>query len=170
MYRKNGSPKMKKLPLLALAALFVTTLFSQTGLMPLQNDEIIKLAKKYSNGTDYQSFFTPDSQFVVKFYTDDNEMRYFLVSSDFSQIRGYIGNTSLAVQIDSMAVITSVQIIKSQDTPFYVNKIKSAHFFMQFTGINSFDNIKTVTGATITSRAIIENLEATLNIFRSFLE
>ncbi|MDY6800334.1 MAG: FMN-binding protein [Bacteroidota bacterium] len=74
---------------------------------------------------------------------------------------GYNGEIEVLVQVDKDSLIRKIFIASHQETPSYFNKIIGKHFFEQFRGkkVARFltnKPVNAVSGATITSNAIIE--------------
>jgi uncharacterized protein with FMN-binding domain len=144
--------------LLSFIVLTVTLLWSQSGLTTSEHQQLIETAERFTDGTDY-SIIVAEKIPVVKFHNKDKEINYFVQSTDFSQIKGYNGITNLALVFNLCKQLVSVQIIKSEDTRLYIRKIISAGFLELFIGKSEFENINPVSGATISSRAIICAIE-----------
>ncbi len=90
--------------------------------------------------------------------------------------RGYSGEIKLKVGVDLRGEITGVKILESQETPGLGAKIKGKKFLEQFIG-KTKDNlylkkkklsgeIDSITGATISSSAIVEAIRERFKIHR----
>ena len=67
---------------------------------------------------------------------------------------GYNGTMTVAVGIDSTGAITSVRLVESGDD--FASKVSDEAFTSQFVGKTSTDGISTISGATVSSTALIE--------------
>ncbi|MBU1122544.1 MAG: 4Fe-4S binding protein [Candidatus Omnitrophota bacterium] len=83
---------------------------------------------------------------------------YVLESKDYaSGIKGFSGPINLKITLTDSKQIKEVKIIKHQETSSYIKNIDA--FLSQFSGRrleDSFDDIDTISGATVTSGAIID--------------
>ena len=81
-------------------------------------------------------------------------------------IRGYMGETPLFIALSTKKTILSVQLLANDDTPTYVKKVLTAGLLDVWNGLNVADATKkkvdTVSGATYTSRGIIQSMQAAL--------
>ena len=144
--------------LLSFIVLTVTLLWSQSELTTSEYQQLIETAGRFTDGTNY-SIIVAKKIPVVKFHNKNKEINYFVQSNDFSQIKGYNGITNLALVFNLSKQLVSVQIIKSEDTRSYIRKIINAGFLGSFIGKSEFKIIKPVSGATISSKAIICTIE-----------
>lgn len=87
---------------------------------------------------------------------------YILESKDYaSNIKGFNGPINLKISLSSDYRIKTVKIIEHQETTRYIENIDK--FLSQFSGRGlgcPFDDVDTISGATITSGAIIEIVNA----------
>jgi predicted membrane-bound spermidine synthase/Na+-translocating ferredoxin:NAD+ oxidoreductase RnfG subunit len=78
-------------------------------------------------------------------------------------VRGYSGPINLLVSVSQHGVIQSVKLIQSKETPTYIKSIDE--WLMKFRGrflVKPRElNVDTMTGATITSQAVIDILQKT---------
>lgn len=83
------------------------------------------------------------------------------------KIRGYKGNTPVVISIKNNKIV-KVEALKNHETPKYMAKAKAV--LNQFTGkdVNKAMNMKTdaVTGATVTSKALIDNVKEGLKYYK----
>ncbi|MEN2983487.1 MAG: RnfABCDGE type electron transport complex subunit G [Dictyoglomaceae bacterium] len=84
-------------------------------------------------------------------------------------IRGYSSDINLLVGIDTLGKITKVKIISQQETPGLGAEITKDEFLNQFIGKSSPNmelkkDIQPVTGATISSRAVLRAVKEALVI------
>ncbi len=99
-----------------------------------------------------------DSCRVAVCTDQDGEKRLYTHSNDFVQIHGYSGITVLEIVMDETGAIQSVRILESEDTPSFVRHVKHSGFLKNFRNYDGENTPETVTGATITSEAIIETV------------
>jgi spermidine synthase len=85
---------------------------------------------------------------------------FILNSSHFApRIKGFAGPINLLLRIDKNGKIKEIRVIQHNETPYYVRGLSD--FLSQFKGHSlkeefSLDNIDAISGATVTSQAIIE--------------
>lgn len=85
-------------------------------------------------------------------------------------VSGYGGPISLAIFLDEKAIISNVEIGENYETPVFLNNVLNSGFLNQFKGklFKKFNRQEydTVTGATVSSRAIIESLSKSAEAYR----
>lgn len=94
--------------------------------------------------------------------------RVISTSPGADHIKGYAGATPLLVGIDLSGKIAGIQALESEETPAFVDSVISSGFFRGFEGIHWKEatdlEIDSVTGATMTSRAMARSIIYTLSI------
>lgn len=89
-------------------------------------------------------------------------------ASESKKVIGYVGSTYLLVVFDDQEVIVGVFILESDDTVEHVDEIRDHEFFLKsWNGLTWVEaaqkqNVDTVSGATLTSLAIVQSLRARL--------
>lgn len=82
-------------------------------------------------------------------------------------IKGYAGETPVMIALDTKKVIIGVQLLPCSETPGYVQRVQQAGFFNSWNGLTvkkaKKKQVDTVSGATFTSRAVIQSVQAALN-------
>lgn len=80
------------------------------------------------------------------------------------EIRGYIGPIHALVAINKEGIVKSVQIVKHEETPYYFNKLLGSGFIRRLFDIDlkkgGLDGVDTVSGATVSSQAILDDIDA----------
>ena len=95
---------------------------------------------------------------------------FFIISSDFSKPVGYEGITNVGINLDESGKVLSVKILSSEDTPSFVKRVKRKWFLNQFIGYSEKKNIKMITGATKTCKAVKISIEKSVEKFVSVIE
>lgn len=90
------------------------------------------------------------------------EKVFLIFTSDFHKESGYCGFTDTALLLNNRFEVIDLEIISSEDTPSYIRKLKRNKFLRQFMGNPDFDKVETVTGATISSKAVINSIRISL--------
>lgn len=108
-----------------------------------------------------------EGNWVSVFDTKGNLLGYAVYSKPASDgIKGYAGETPVLIAFDKKKVITGVYLMPSQETPRYVQHVKESGFFNQWNGLTVKKalkkNVDTVSGATFTSRAVVQSVQAAL--------
>ena len=124
--------------------------------------------KKYSNFTYYQCFDK-----------NKNIIGYIFLKS----ARGYKGDISVMVGIDSESNIIGMEIISQNETPGlgsnivnpnfkkqFLQNIKTKKFSVKKSKCNSSYNIEAITGATISSNAVASAVNQAISDFHSIKE
>lgn len=95
--------------------------------------------------------------------TDEILYGYIFYTRNFApQVRGYGGKIDLAVYIDTTGELLTYRIIQSNETPSYFGRLANWHQKLvgrQLFDVRPFDGIRPVTGATVSSRAILSAIE-----------
>lgn len=81
-------------------------------------------------------------------------------------IKGYAGETPLLIALDTHKKVTSVELLKNVESKGYVQKVQKAGLFDQWNGLTikkaRKKKVDTVSGATYTSKSVIESFQAAL--------
>jgi len=71
------------------------------------------------------------------------------------------------IALDTKKVILGVQLLPNVESPGYVQRVQQAGFFNSWNGLSikkaKKKQVDTVSGATFTSRAVIQSVQAALN-------
>lgn len=96
-----------------------------------------------------------DEQNWVSGYNEKSELVGRIVSSE---ARGYGGKIKILIGLDIQNKITGIKIIQQSETPGLGDQIKKKDFIQQFVGKDKSEiaEVHAVTGATISSKAVIE--------------
>lgn len=82
-------------------------------------------------------------------------------------IKGYAGETPVMIALDTKKVILGVQLLPNVESPGYVQRVQQAGFLNSWNGLSikkaKKKQVDTVSGATFTSRAVIQSVQAALN-------
>ncbi|MCB4792368.1 MAG: RnfABCDGE type electron transport complex subunit G [Elusimicrobia bacterium] len=109
-----------------------------------------------------------DGSVVLGFNAEGRKAGVIVLSS----YKGYGGMIDILAGIDEQDRVTKVKVLKHTETPGLGNRVERDDFLSQFTGKNlaaiflKKDNpngeIEAVTGATVSSRAIVESVKKAL--------
>jgi hypothetical protein len=106
----------------------------------------------------------PMSAGGLSYYTTANGGRAAAVTMAVPpRVRGYVDEINALVAVDREGRIVAVEIVDSRETPSYLERVLAAGFLDRFLGRRSGEAraIDTVTGATISSRALKADVAAT---------
>ena len=123
---------------------------------------------RIANTDDIQKFIYNDYRFAV--LTDKEQVRFFIISTDFSQIKGYQGTTTLGIIFHADLSVEKLEIISSQETRSYIRRLNSMGFSQRFINFKQGDEIETISSATMTSKAMIDSVNESIEIFRPIIE
>ena len=101
----------------------------------------------------------------AKYNDEEDNPVFFIISSDFSKSVGYEGFTNVGINLDATGKVLSVKILSSEDTPSFVKRVKRKWFLNQFIGYSEKKNIKMITGATKTCKAVKKSIEESVEKF-----
>ena len=96
-----------------------------------------------------------------------NLLGYVVYSKPASDgIKGYAGETPLLIAFDKKMVILGVWLLPNKETPKFVQRVESTGYFDSWNGLTVKKALKkdvdAVSGATFTSRAVAQSLQAAL--------
>ncbi|MCB5253627.1 MAG: FMN-binding protein [Candidatus Cloacimonadaceae bacterium] len=150
---------MKKLSLIAILITSIVGIYCLPDLQRYPNAKFEQITKEYTQADSIDFLYTKNYRIARLHYEDS--IQYFALSTDYAVIKGYSGITTLGIIFDSAYEVAKVSIIASEDTRSFVNKLKTRRFLDQFIGYKKNDKMKIVTGATISSKAVIKSVEMT---------
>lgn len=82
-------------------------------------------------------------------------------------IKGYAGETPVMIALDKKQKITGVYLLPNVETPRFAQRVQEAGFFNSWNGLSikqaKKKQVDTVSGATFTSRAVMQSVQAALN-------
>jgi Na+-translocating ferredoxin:NAD+ oxidoreductase RnfG subunit len=123
------------------------------------------------SATDLKSAFPDGSKFVeirnpfrhwLVYRGGDTPVGAVFITTDIPpDVKGYVGEIPVLVGIDRKGVITRIVILENRETPYYMRMIEKAGFVKKFFGksVSERWDIDTVSGATISSKAIVKDVE-----------
>ena len=108
-----------------------------------------------------------EGQWVSVLDVNNKLLGYVVYSKPASDgIKGYAGETPVMIAFDTKKVIKGVYLLQNSETPRFVQHVKEQGFFNQWNGLSVKKalkkNVDTVSGATFTSRAVVQSVEAVL--------
>jgi len=157
-----------KRTLLITIFITITTLIFATTHQILNDQDFTDELRKHAPGAEFTSHIIDNYRYALITYSDTT--RYFIISSDYSQVKGFNGTTTLAIVLNPDLSVYNVNIIKSQDTPAYVKMLTSKGFLKLFQGFRRDDNVVHITRATITCQAIIQTVNECIERFTHIIE
>ncbi len=120
---------------------------------------------------------TPDGKYKLEVYpARENGLLTSFAVKTFSD-NGFGGRIELIVGMWMDGTIIGYKVIEQKETPGLGTKITEKKFAGQFTGLNAYDDISlkkdggtidAITGATISSRAVIDAVKKVLSTYRKF--
>jgi Na+-translocating ferredoxin:NAD+ oxidoreductase RnfG subunit len=82
-------------------------------------------------------------------------------------IKGYAGETPVLIALNPKQVITGVYLLANSETPKFAQHVQESGFYNNWNGLTvkkaKKKQVDTVSGATFTSRAVIQSVQAALN-------
>lgn len=113
-------------------------------------------------GVSYEHVIRPMDFYKIKNSKGDMIGTAFITSNIAPVVSGYGGEIDALVGIDTEGKIASVKIISHKESPQFIKKIIDSGFLSRFIGRKTsedFSNIEAVSGATISSQAIIDDVK-----------
>ncbi|MGL4993195.1 MAG: FMN-binding protein [Bacteroidales bacterium] len=146
-----------------LATTFTITASGSRGTEPTRKaDSIIDSVRTvYPSAADIKPLNTIWNSIIDK---KGNQVGFLFNSQEYgTDIWGYYEDVPTIVVTDKSHKIVKVAVVNSLETPSYLNKIYRSGFLKKWNGIDikeaSKTNVDAVTGATLTSEAVIENIK-----------
>ncbi len=109
-----------------------------------------------------------DRIFYYIAYQDKQIIGFVLKSSN----KGYSSVIEILTGVDTNLNIVNVKILTQSETPGLGSRIESKDFLMQFQNKNlvQLNNVDAITGATVSSKAVIDSIEKSLGDFKGYLK
>jgi electron transport complex protein RnfG len=148
--------------------LFVICMVVTFGLSYLNSITSVKIAEsKLKESFAIFADVLPDCKFekvndnVYKGVKNSNLFGYAVKAS----ARGYGGNIEMIVGMDKDYKITGIKFVSMSETPGLGTKVKEDNFISQFIGnIPKENEVKAITGATISSKAVNKGVNLALSM------
>jgi len=108
-----------------------------------------------------------DGKFTAVYDANKKLLGYFVNSKPASNsVKGFNGETPLLVAFTAKKKIAGVYLLQCTETPSYAKRVQDAGFYDLWNGLTVKKALKkkvdTVSGATYTSRAVVQSLQAVL--------
>ena len=123
----------------------------------------------YTIPTEYKNWqrklaYSPIPHLVLS-HQNKSKVRYIFNSADCGIVKhGYKNRVEIFVIFNQNGNIEQVTLGKNIETPGIIAKMKKQNFFQQWNGGNKYIEPEHVTGATMTGKAVSENLAALMRI------
>ena len=109
-----------------------------------------------------------EAKWTVVYDANKQVLGYAVYSKPASNgIKGYNGETPLMIALSPKQKVLSVTMLDNQETPGYLTRVMNAGLLKSWDGMKAKKAAKkkvdTVSGATYSSRSIIQTLQAALN-------
>ena len=124
----------------------------------LPADDFLLLATEHT-GCQSVQLVLADSLRLARCTPESGAPCYFALSTDFTAVQGYNGVTALGIVYGEQGEVRQVRILSSEDTRSFVRRLRHGSFLGQFAGYSGQQPLSTVTGATITSRAVNKTVQ-----------
>ena len=133
------------------------------------NDQRFKDSiKSVANTTEFRAYTYDDNRFAV--LTNQEALRFFVLSTDYSRVIGYQGTTTLGIIFNQDMTVERLEIVRSQETAGYIRRLNRMGFSQRFDGFRKGDEVEIITGATMTCEAMIESVNETIEKFAPVVE
>lgn len=157
------------------------TCFLASGVLAVVNavtEPQIKLQKKREENLALKEVMPEAINFKPKL--EGEKVIYYTAYNNSGEISGFIvkaegkGYSSLIEAMTGLSLkleITNVKILSQNETPGLGNRITKGQFLSQFKGKgpDSFNQVQAITGATISSRAVINSIKNKISELKSKL-
>jgi len=153
---------MKRIIIFTLLCIILSTVYANNP--QIISDRAFTAEVKKNISTSMFVTYSIDGYRYAQFPESDT-IRYFIISTDYSQVQGFNGTTTLGIVLNADFTVKSVNIIQSQDTHAYIRRLTSMGFLQSLQGFHKDDSITHITGATITCKAIVQTLNESIEKF-----
>ncbi len=146
----------RALPLLLLAALLLLPAQLRATVVPANE----ALLSAVPGAHRFEHILRPVDHYVLFDAAGARIGVAFVTTSVPPQITAYRGEIDLLVGIDREGRVASVQLLDHEESPDYVDRIVASGLLGAFVGRNAAEHaqVEAITGATITSRAMIDDI------------
>ncbi len=160
--------KVKTINFLTIVLLFASV-DSVACRESLDDDSFKKSAIEFTSDTNVVLYKFNNGRFAVSGVGDS--ARYYLQTGDYSAEMGYQGATYLEILISPTDEILQLSIMKSEETPAYVKLLRKKGFLKNFCDqkVDSTIEVDAISGATMTSNSIKNDIIITLETFQPVL-
>jgi len=148
--------------------LFIATNLIASDFIHLIDERFNESVSSVANTIEFRTYTYNDNRFAV--LTERDTLRFFLLSTDYSQVIGYQGTTTLGIIFNQDMTVERLEIIRSQETAGYIRRLNRMGFSHRFDGFRKGDEIEIITGATMTCEAMIKSVNETIDRFKSIAE
>jgi Na+-translocating ferredoxin:NAD+ oxidoreductase RnfG subunit len=124
-------------------------------------------ARSVIGSDDFTTYKVGNQKYAV--ITEQDTLRYFIISTDFSRVIGYQGTTTLGIVLNADMSVQKAEILQSQETRSYVTRLRSMGFMDRFTGYRVGDDVELITGATMTCEAIWKSIDESIEKLQEIL-
>lgn len=132
-------------------------------------DERAQLKELFPQADSFEEKEVPDSKIIKKCFLVKQGSRtlgYVFIAANY----GYSGDIELMVGVDEKGNIAGTRVLAQAETPGLGTRIEEDSFINQFNGWNYSDyksgkvKFDAITGSTISSKAVLEEIEAVLDL------
>lgn len=121
-----------------------------------------ELKSAFPDGSKFVEVHNPFRHWLV-YRVGDNPIGAVFITTDIPpDVKGYVGEIPVLVGIDRKGVISRLVILENRETPYYMKMIERSSFLKKFFGksVSERWEIDAVSGATISSKAIMKDVES----------
>lgn len=123
-----------------------------------EKEESRALKEALPEGVSFKPVFQEDKIIYYTAYDSDDKLNGFVIKS---QGKGYSANIEVLAGLNLNLEVVNARILFQNETPGLGNRICESPFLEQFKGKNldSFSQVQAITGATVSSGAVINALK-----------
>lgn len=156
----------------AIAGCILAVVHAKTQPLIDANDLAAKTATYKETLPEAEDFeeLSCDIEGVTAVLKSTNDVGYVITA----QSRGYGGQVPVAVAIDDSGTVLKLVCMSNDETPGLGSKVQDESFTSQFTGIEAkeitIDDIDAISGATISSKAVVAAINLAFQAFAQIQE
>jgi Na+-translocating ferredoxin:NAD+ oxidoreductase RnfG subunit len=151
-----------------IVLLFIATNLVANDFVQLNDQRFNESIKAVANTTEFRVYTYNENRFAV--LTNQDSLRFFVLSTDYSRVIGYQGTTTLGIIFNQDMTVERLEIVRSQETAGYIRRLNRMGFPQRFDGFRKGDEVEIITGATMTCEAMIESVNETIEKFGALVE
>lgn len=123
-----------------------------------EKEENAALKEVMSESSDFKPYYQDDKIIYYTAYDSKDKLNGFVIKAEG---KGYSSNIETVVGLNVNLEIVGIKILSHNETPGLGSRVSEPPFLEQFKGKNldTFNQVQAITGATISSGAVINSLK-----------
>lgn len=122
-----------------------------------EKEESSAFSEVMPESLDFRPHYQDEKVIYYAAYDPNNKLNGFILKA---KTKGYAADIEMVVGLDLKLEIAGIKILSQNETPGLGNRIAESSFLGQFQGkaVDTFNEVQAITGATISSSAVINSV------------